>query len=815
MIGDYKKKRMIVFCLMFFLSVSFVFVLFCHPAYAQNTWKEEVGNAIIGFLGWIFYGFAYVLGLLLTLVIKVLIDVAKFNHIIDVDAVRTGWVIVRDLSNMFFILVLLVIAFATILRIESYSMKRWLPKLLIMAVLINFSKTICGLIIDFAQVIMLTFVRGFGEYGENNLVRLFQINQYLAFTGEIKQGNSVGPWETGGAIIAGFFATLVTFIVMLVMLAILVFRVIMLWVYVILSPIAFLASSFPGGQRYSSQWWSEFVKQVIVGPVLAFFIWLALLTASQSVQDLRFSIDTQHSVIGEEQVCAGVNSLFCSSNFTTYIITIALLVGGLIVTQQVGAAAGAAADRGIAAIRKVQAIGVRGVRRISGYDAVADRTKAYMAMRRSAREDKIRTSTLAATKWMGDKKEKWISQPTQKGLSWVRGKGLDKWKKEAQEMQTKLQASSQTGKFEHGNLKYRYLAGQKQWVSDDKEERLSEEEFQAKIKEEIGNQEKQQKRIDKLVKYGIPLAGAGIAAATGGVSLGVLAGAAGFGSLAAAKKLKEAGKTDLKLASNYWAEQINKQRETLKLEDNETLTEVMNDLNKSVAERAAAIMELMSRKVLDLDTVKAKMEEVEKGTRGDKRVKAQLEAVAERNYPAATRGFKDPKEREDRFRDGTYTVDALDNGSIRQSSNEWVKGIKLSKFEDQVKRASGEKQDVIKEELKKIVQNEQIDKETRQEAIKKFGFAFRFKDIMKDITQEDKKELLQKINVAKLREFAEKRSDDNEEIQALKELIYDKGKGTWSEDLPEGVKNALASDTPNARNIRATLGLETKKQEEA
>jgi hypothetical protein len=391
-------------------------------------------------------------------------------------------------------------------------------------------------------------------------------------------------------------------------------------------------------------------------------------------------------------------------------------------------------------------MGVRGLKRISGYDAVADRTKADMAMRRSAREDKIRTSTLAATKWMGDKKEKWISQPTQKGLSWARGKvGLDKWKKEAQEMQTKLQASSQTGKFEHGNLKYKYLADQKQWVSHDNKERLSEEKFQAKIKEEINKREKRQKWANRFIKYGMPLAAGTIGAATGGVGLGVLAGAGALGSLGAAKKLKEAGKTDLKLASNYWAEQINKQRETLKLEDNKTLTNVMNDLNKSVAERAAAIMELMSRKVLDLDTVKAKMEEVEKGNRSDKRVKGQLEAIAERNYPAATLGFKDPKEREDRFRDGTYTIDALDNGSIRQSSNEWVKGIKLSKFEDQVKRASGEKQDVIKEELKKIIQDKQTDKEVRQEAIKKFGFTFRFKDIIKDINPEDKKGLLKNM----------------------------------------------------------------------
>jgi len=65
---------------------------------------------------------------------------------------------------MSFILILLIIAFATILRQESYS-KKLLPKLLIMAVLINFSRTIFGLLIDFSQVIMLTFVNAFSAGG--------------------------------------------------------------------------------------------------------------------------------------------------------------------------------------------------------------------------------------------------------------------------------------------------------------------------------------------------------------------------------------------------------------------------------------------------------------------------------------------------------------------------------------------------------------------------------------------------------------------------------------------------------------------------
>ena len=45
-----------------------------------------------------------------------------------------------------------------------------------MAVLINFSKTICGLLIDAAQIIMLTFVGAFSNIGEGSMVDLLGIS---------------------------------------------------------------------------------------------------------------------------------------------------------------------------------------------------------------------------------------------------------------------------------------------------------------------------------------------------------------------------------------------------------------------------------------------------------------------------------------------------------------------------------------------------------------------------------------------------------------------------------------------------------------
>ena len=349
MLKKLQKNKNIILLTVLFCSI-FGLLLGVRPVFAE---ANPVMTGIATVIGWIAFLISYVIGYVATVVIDVLIWVAQFNNIIGVAAVNQGWVIVRDLCNMFFILILLVIAFATILRQENYSAKKLLPKLLIMAVLINFSKTICGLIIDFSQVIMLTFVNGFASTGAGHFVQMFQMNKYFSMSEVSDQAFEGGSGlAVAAGIIMGVIAMIVTVITLLVMLAVLVMRIIMLWVYTILSPIAFLAAAFPAGQKYSSQWWSEFSKQVVVGPVLAFFIWLALLTAGTSSTDLGTKVELSSSGISVAgQSVKSPNALFNTVNFQSYIITLALLIGGLMVTQQLGGMAGSLAGSAIGKIK--------------------------------------------------------------------------------------------------------------------------------------------------------------------------------------------------------------------------------------------------------------------------------------------------------------------------------------------------------------------------------------------------------------------------------------------------------------------------------
>jgi len=363
--------------------------------------ESAIAKGIITIISWITYAFTYAAGYLLTFIIQTFSEIIQYNNFVNVQTVVTGWVIIRDLCNMFFVLMLLIIAFATILRIETYSVNKMLPKLVIMAILINFSRTIFGLVIDFGQVLMLTFVAGFSEFGANELVRIFQINEYLSTSKTI---DAIGGLATLSALIMGSLAMLVTLVVMFVFLAIIVMRIIMLWIYTILSPLVFFGRAFPAAEKYTEQIWGDFIKQVITGPLLAFFLWLALSTAQPSAESLRSNFNLGSTNLQNSQsteISGSLNSLFQADNFQRYIIVIGLLIGGLMVTQQMGGAAASIAGKGMNFIQKGKGLAT-GLGKAAGKGAAL---KTWGGLKKSTKATGRLGLAVAGTadRWLGKK----------------------------------------------------------------------------------------------------------------------------------------------------------------------------------------------------------------------------------------------------------------------------------------------------------------------------------------------------------------------------------------------------------------------------
>lgn len=337
------KQRSLFLFLFFAVTTGGVF-LFLRPAYAVDT-----GSWIADALCWLLEALTYFFGRILLFFVDQLISLATYNKFVVSTAVVNGWVIVRDLCNMFFIVVLLIIAIATILKVEMYSYKKLLGRVVIMAILINFSKTVCGIVIDFAQVLTLTFVNGFKAAAGGNFIQALKLDQIFKINpggGGLLTG---GTWEIVLGYILALLMTVISCVVVGVMLVVFLIRIVMLWILIVLSPLAFFLSTFPQGQKYASQWWSQFGNYVIVGPVMAFFLWLSLisvttLSANDKPDPLPGSAENPLQVT---ETAVGTRD-----NLQGFIIAIGMLVGGLMITQQMGVMGSSLAGSAVGAMKK-------------------------------------------------------------------------------------------------------------------------------------------------------------------------------------------------------------------------------------------------------------------------------------------------------------------------------------------------------------------------------------------------------------------------------------------------------------------------------
>ena len=300
---------------------------------------------VISFILYYIVGF---IGELIGLVISIFTKVIVYNGFLNEEPVILGWTIVRDLCNMGFVVILLIIAIASILQIESYGYKNRLFKILIMAVLINFSKMFTGLLIDASQYVMLEFAVGINSIGGGNFMDVLQINTLLStnfsqnFDGRTLGDNTnISLADLFVTVILAFVVALVALVVVTALTIVVIIRIVALWILIILSPVAYLVAFSPVGSKYSSQWWSKFSQWTVTGPVMLFFVWLSLSTL-KGVMDSAFSFEGGPSV--------GIADIGSTAVMGSFLLAIVFLMASLMVAQQLGGIAGKVAGGAYSAI---------------------------------------------------------------------------------------------------------------------------------------------------------------------------------------------------------------------------------------------------------------------------------------------------------------------------------------------------------------------------------------------------------------------------------------------------------------------------------
>lgn len=370
-----------------FLALAFVVVgiiIFAHPpvALAQATPSGTDASPVhIAFVpDFVLNLFSTILLLIARLFLSVtmfilsfIIEIGAYNGYLSSQAVSIGWVTVRDITNMGFVIILLIIAFGTILGLEQYEWKKLLVKFVLAAVLVNFSRIICGVIIDIAQVVMTTFVNGIAATAGGNVINAFNLNQIQSFSPDLgtEAGNAAAKLDASGVFIASVAAITFSAMVMAtlgVFLFMLIARMIVLWVLIVLSPLAFVLSVVPQTQKYASEWWSEFGSNVVTGPVLLFFIWLSFVTVGsgnvhQQISDGNpYALDETNVEAnvakngGGASLSSGVTEAMKWNSMASFAIAIGMLMVGARVAQQMGGVGGAWAGNAVEFGKKVATV---------------------------------------------------------------------------------------------------------------------------------------------------------------------------------------------------------------------------------------------------------------------------------------------------------------------------------------------------------------------------------------------------------------------------------------------------------------------------
>ena len=197
------------------------------------------------------------------------------------SGIYLAWVIMRNISNVAFIVAFLVIIYSqlTSVGISNYGVKKMLPRLVIAAVLVNLSFTFCAVLLDLSNVTGYAFQDAFmgikntiSTVGENTstwtwseVISTALSNGALAvgagYAVSLALTTEILPMLVPAATLAG----LTLLFILLIMAA----RQALIIILIIVSPLAFVCYLLPGTEKWFKKWRDLFFTMLVFFPAFA------------------------------------------------------------------------------------------------------------------------------------------------------------------------------------------------------------------------------------------------------------------------------------------------------------------------------------------------------------------------------------------------------------------------------------------------------------------------------------------------------------------------------------------------------------------
>lgn len=187
--------------------------------------------------------------------------------------IGVGWPLLRDLVNMGFLVMIIFIGIATSLRIQEYQAQKTLVPLIFIAILINFTPVIIGVIVDASNILMNFFLDGVSG------LKTFQshLGAQVSIVVNLIKGFT-NPLTVITSIFKATFLTVFNFIsaaIFAIFAFLFIVRHLAIWILVILSPVVFASYIFPSTRSFWSSWWRQLFQWCFIGVTAGFFLYLA------------------------------------------------------------------------------------------------------------------------------------------------------------------------------------------------------------------------------------------------------------------------------------------------------------------------------------------------------------------------------------------------------------------------------------------------------------------------------------------------------------------------------------------------------------
>ena len=307
-----------------------------------RTISVIIGTILVSITAWLLA----ISGMLFDFIIdKTILQFGDYFNTYLKTGVEAGWTALRDIANIVIIGMFTFIAISLILGIKEYGERKMIARVLIVAVLINFSLLFTKIIIDASNFTARQFYvaaaltrNAEGTTGINpaQFAQTGIAGQFITYMGVTSIG---GTWnalsnqafgsETNGfatangwnALVHGVFSGLLLFAAAIVLLygAFLLLARALLFIFLLItSALAFasyLVPQFAGSGYGWKTWWNSLLRNAVMAPLLVAFLWVSLLVGSQ----VKAKAGTLGNLITNPQSTLDLDALF------SYLIVLGLL----------------------------------------------------------------------------------------------------------------------------------------------------------------------------------------------------------------------------------------------------------------------------------------------------------------------------------------------------------------------------------------------------------------------------------------------------------------------------------------------------------